>query len=137
MTSEVTVGEIMTRAPRTIDRNQTLDVADELTGGSRIRHLPVTDGGRVVGVISQRDLFQTALASALGYGEKGRQRILRTIPVKEIMSEPAVTVSASTSVRDAAQIIVSAKIGCLPVVEHDRLVGIVTETDLVRHAYGP
>jgi CBS domain-containing protein len=131
-----TVAQIMATAPRTIDRNASLELADEMVGDARIRHLPVVDGGMVVGVLSQRDLFQGALAHALGYGSVSRSRILRTIPVKEVMSEPAVTVQPDTTVREAARLMVSRKIGCLPVVDAGHLVGLVTETDVVRHAFG-
>lgn len=136
MTATVpTVRQIMVTAPRTIDRNASLEMADELVGHSAIRHLPVVDGGQVVGVLSQRDLLQGAVAHALGYGSVSRSRILRTIPVKEVMSEPAVTVESDTSVREAARLMVERKIGCLPVVDAGRLVGLVTETDVVRHAF--
>lgn len=135
MTGEGTVDSIMTRAPRTVDRNQSLESADRLVAGSHIRHLPVVDGERVVGVLSQRDLFQAALSRALGYGSVGRARLLGSIPVKEVMSEPVVTVEADTSIRDAARLMLSRKIGCLPVVERGALVGLVTESDVVRHAY--
>jgi CBS domain-containing protein len=130
-----TVGQIMVTAPRTIDRNASLEMADELVGHSAIRHLPVVDGGQVVGVLSQRDLLQGAVAHALGYGSVSRSRILRTIPVKEVMSEPPVTVEPDTPVREAARLMVARKIGCLPVVDGGRLVGLVTETDVVRHAF--
>lgn len=130
------VGDIMTTDPRTIDRNETLDIADDLTSGLRIRHLPVMDGSRVVGVLSQRDLFQAALASTLGYGGIGRSRVLRSIAVKEVMSEPPVTVEVGTPVPEAARIMLARKIGCLPVLDRGTLVGLVTESDLIRHAYG-
>jgi CBS domain-containing protein len=135
VTGHETVSEIMTRAPRTVDRNQGLDVADQMVAGSHIRHLPVMDGTRVVGVLSQRDLFQAALSQALGYGTVGRTRLLKSIPVKEVMSEPVVTIEADTAIADAARLMVSRKIGCLPVVERGALVGLVTESDVVRHAY--
>lgn len=136
MTATVpTVGQIMVTAPRTIDRNASLEMADELVGHSAIRHLPVVDGGQVVGVLSQRDLLPGAVAHALGYGSVSRSRILRTIPVKEVMSEPPVTVESDTPVREAARLMVARKIGCLPVVDGGRLVGLVTETDVVRHAF--
>ena len=135
MTGRETVAGIMTRAPRTIDRNQDLEAADRLVAGSHIRHLPVMDGTRVVGVLSQRDLFQAALSRALGSGSVGRARVLKSIPVKEVMSEPVVTIEADTAIGDAARLMVSRKIGCLPVVERGALVGLVTESDVVRHAY--
>ncbi|MET0554921.1 MAG: CBS domain-containing protein, partial [Vicinamibacteria bacterium] len=65
----------------------------------------------------------------------GRARLLDSIPVKEVMSEPAVTVEADMPIRDAARLMVARKIGCLPVVDGDVLVGVVTESDVVRHAY--
>ena len=136
MTGQETVAGIMTVTPRTIDRNQSLETADRLITGSRIRHLPVMDGDRVVGILSQRDLLQAALSQALGYGSVGRARVLGSIPIKEVMSEPAVVVEADTAIRDAARLMVSRKIGCLPVVERGALVGLVTESDVVRHAYG-
>ena len=136
MTGQETVAEIMTATPRTIDRNQSLETADRLIAGSHIRHLPVMDGDRVVGILSQRDLLQAALSQALGYGSVGRARVLGSIPIKEVMSEPAVVVEADTAIRDAARLMVSRKIGCLPVVERGALVGLVTESDVVRHAYG-
>lgn len=135
MSAPETVGAIMTSDPRTVDRNQSLEAADELVTQARIRHLPVLDGGRVVGVLTQRDLFQHALARALGYGSVGRARLLKAIPVKEVMSEPAVVVDAGTPVRDAARLMLERRIGCLPVVEGGRLVGLVTESDVLRHAY--
>lgn len=136
MTGQETVAGIMTVTPRTIDRNQSLETADRLITGSHIRHLPVMDGDRVVGILSQRDLLQAALSQALGYGSVGRARVLGSIPIKEVMSEPAVVVEADTAIRDAARLMVSRKIGCLPVVERGALVGLVTESDVVRHAYG-
>jgi CBS domain-containing protein len=99
----------------------------------RIRHLPVLDEGRVVGVVSQRDLFRSALATALGYGEKAQKTLLRTIRVKEVMSEPAITVSPEASAKEAIHLMLEHKIGCLPVIEGRTLLGIVTETDILRY----
>jgi CBS domain-containing protein len=85
-----------------------------------------------VGVVSQRDLFRSVLASVFGYGEKARANLLKTIRVKEVMSEPAVTTPPDTLLPEAARVMVDRKIGCLPVVESGELVGVVTETDLLR-----
>jgi CBS domain-containing protein len=128
----VTVHDIMSRQLRTLERNQTLDVAEEIMLLERIRHLPVVEEGRVVGVVSQRDLFRSALAAVLGYGQKAREALLRTVRVKEVMSEPVITIAPSASVQDAARLMVEHKIGCLPVVEGEALVGLVTETDVLR-----
>jgi CBS domain-containing protein len=131
--SDARVKEIMAKEVSTLGRNHTVDLADEIMSLERIRHLPVLDDGRVVGVVSQRDLFRSALATALGYGEKAQKRLLRTLRVKEVMREPAITISPDATVKEATRLMLDKKIGCLPVVEGHTLVGIVTETDILRY----
>jgi CBS domain-containing protein len=131
--SEVKVKEVMTKEVSTLGRNDTLDIADNLMTLERIRHLPVLDEGRVVGVVSQRDLFRSALAAALGYGEKGQTMLMRTLRVKEVMHEPAITISPEATAKEATRLMIENKIGCLPVVEGRTLVGILTETDILRY----
>ena len=128
-----TVRDIMTREVSTLGRNDTLDLADDVMAQARIRHLPVLDEGRVVGVVSQRDLFRSALAVALGYGERAQKMLLQTLRVKEVMSEPAISVAPEATAEEAIRLMLEHKIGCLPVVEGHTLVGIVTETDVLRH----
>jgi CBS domain-containing protein len=89
--------------------------------------------GRVVGVVSQRDLFHAALAAALGYRQRAHRMLGRAIGVREVMSEPAITVSPEAMVKEAARLMIEHKIGCLPVVEGHTLVGILTETDILRY----
>ena len=99
----------------------------------RIRHLPVLDddGQEVVGIVSQRDLFRGALAKALGYGQSAQRKLMDTLVVKEVMITDIVTTSPDTALDEAAKILMERKIGCLPVVENRRLVGILTEADFV------
>jgi CBS domain-containing protein len=126
------VNDIMTREVKTLGRNDTLDIARDVMALGRIRHLPVLDDGKVVGVVSQRDLFSAGLVAALGYGSRTQTTLLKTVSVKEVMSEPPITVSPEVQVKKAARLMMEKKIGCLPVVEGETLVGLVTETDLLR-----
>ena len=126
------VNDIMTREVKTLGRNDTLDIARDVMVLGRIRHLPVLDDGKVVGVVSQRDLFSAGLVAALGYGSRTQTTLLKTVNVKEVMSEPPITVSPEVRVKKAARLMMEKKIGCLPVVEGETLVGLVTETDLLR-----
>lgn len=128
----VKVEEIMISDPATLGRNDALDLADDIMRLGRIRHLPVVEEGVVVGVISQRDLFRSALASALGYGEKAQRGLMQTLLVKEVMTSPVLTVDPECPVREAARLMQEKKIGCLPVVRGQRLVGIVTESDMLK-----
>jgi CBS domain-containing protein len=130
---DTTVERIMTKNPATLDRNDTLDLADDVMSVGRIRHMPVIEEGNVVGIISQRDLFRSALVKALGFGSKAQKVISQTIKVKEIMTNHVITISRDASVKEAARLMMEKKIGCLPVVENEKLVGLVTETDILRY----
>jgi len=132
MKSNVLVRELMTRSVRTLGRNDKLSAADSLMRSERIRHLPVLDEqGRLSGIVSQRDLFFSALMQALGFGTTTHDRMLNRILVKEVMTENVITTTPETQVTAAARLMVDQKIGCLPVVEDERLVGILSESDIV------
>ena len=127
------VKDVMSRDVQVVKRNDQLAVADTLMKQARIRHLPVLDeDGVVCGVVSQRDLFRGALLRALGYGGRAEESMLRQVAVKEAMSAEIHTTGPDATLADAARVMMEHKIGCLPVVDGEKLVGIITETDFVR-----
>src|SRR5262249_43829107 len=126
------VHEIMSKDIEVVDRNDNLRSVEERMATRQLRHLPVLEQGEVVGMVTQRDLFKAAMSSTMGYGDKAQQAYLRSVRVKEIMVYPVVTVSPDTSVAEAADMMINKGIGCLPVVDDQRLIGIVTKTDLLR-----
>jgi CBS domain-containing membrane protein len=118
---------------RTLGRNDRLGIADKVMKDERIRHLPVIDeDGLVCAVVSQRDLFRGALLRSLGYGSSAEDRLLNQIMVKEAMSNNLYTTTPDTPIEDAARLMLDHKVGCLPVIKDEKLVGILTESDLVR-----
>jgi CBS domain-containing protein len=126
------VEEWMTRDVVTLQRNDQLLIADQVMQLGRIRHMPVLDeDDELVGVLSQRDLFRGALVRALGYGTVAQQRLMKTIPVKEVMTTQILTARPDESLASAARRMLEHKIGCLPVVEDGKLIGILTEADFV------
>ena len=125
------VREIMVKEVATLDINDELSLANDIMRLGRIRNMPVVDGPRLVGIISERDLFRSSLAQALGYGTKASRDLMKGLRIKDIMVAEVVTVSPDTKLCDAVHIMVDKKIGCLPVVENDRLVGLITETDVL------
>jgi CBS domain-containing membrane protein len=129
----VTVRDLMTQNPTTLDRNETLDLAESIMNLGRIRHMPVVDDGKVVGIVSQQDLFRSALLITLGFGRKTTSTLIKTIKIKEVMTSKVIAISPDASIKEAARQMIDKKIGCVPVVEGDRLVGIVTETDMLQH----
>jgi CBS domain-containing protein len=126
------VREIMSQDIEVVDRNDNLRTVEERMTTKQLRHLPVLEQGELVGLVTQRDLFKAAMSSAMGYGAKAQQAYLQSVRVKEIMVYPVVTVSPDTPVAAAADLIITKGIGCLPVVDDHRLIGIVTKTDLLR-----
>ncbi len=132
MNSEVIlVQDVMTHEVATLERNDRLSTADKVMRLGRIRHMPVLDDGSLVGLVTQRDLFRGALLKALGYGSKAEQTMLDSLSVKEVMATDLVTIEPGATLQEAAGIMVERKIGCLPVVENEKLVGILTEGDFV------
>ena len=126
------VRDLMSGAPKALGRNDQLSLADDVMRAERIRHLPVLEAdGTLCGILSQRDMFRGALAQALGYGTAAQQKMLTMLRVKEVMTTEVVTTRPDTALVDAARTMMERKIGCLPVMEGGRLVGILTESDFV------
>lgn len=117
----------------TLGISETLDLADDIMRLGRIRHLPVTDGGRVAGVLSQRDLFRAGISSLLQLGRAAEQQFLAKVPVCTVMTPSPYTIGPDASVRTAIRLMLDRKIGCLPVVEDDILVGLIAESDCLRY----
>jgi CBS domain-containing protein len=127
------VRDLMSREVKTLDRNEKLRLADDLMRMERIRHLPVLDeDGTLVGIVSQRDLFRGALARSMGYGEHAQQRLMEQLQVKEVMTNEPVCIGPDATLREAAALMLERRVGCLPVVERGRLVGILSESDFLR-----
>ena len=110
------VRDVMSRDPRTVGRNDRLAL----------------DAGKLTGVLSQRDLFHSALVRALGFGTAARDKVLDSLLIKNVMTKDVETTTPDTPLDSAAALMAQRKIGCLPVVENDALVGILTEGDFVR-----
>lgn len=129
-----TVADCMSRDPKTVTPDDDAWTALAIMRAERIRHLVVASGGRLVGVLSNRD-YRAILNRVRPDGSIASV----AATVREIMTdeERLVTVRAETSLTDAAALIIGRGIGCLPVVEPGgRIVGIVTQADLLRVALG-
>ena len=129
------VRDLMSRDVVTLSHNDTLRTADDLMRLGRIRHLPVVDGdGLLAGLVTQRDLFHSGLLRALGYGSHAQKKALDALAVKEAMRSEVVTTTPDAKLADAAKVMFEKKIGCLVVIDGEKIVGILTEGDFVRLA---
>ncbi len=133
------VKDLMVTKVFTVEENDLIDRVFFLIYYERIRHLPVVENGKVVGIVSDRDMYKalgpknnsSAIESATGTGITE----LRVIPkkVRHIMRRGVITVNRDTYATEAAAIMADNKIGALPVVDKDnKLVGILTSTDILR-----
>ncbi len=128
--SEVMQAEVATLAPG--DR---LDLADDVMQLGRVRHMPVLEHGRLVGIVSSRDLLAASLSKALSFDPKQRRTFLRSVDVSEVMVRDVISVEPDATLREVALLMIGHKIGCVPVAKPDgTLLGLVTETDLLRAA---
>ena len=128
------IREIMQREVATLRVTDTLGLADDIMELGRIRHLPVVSGGDVVvGIVSQRDLYRAAVSSMLQMSRSEERQWLGKIPLINVMSSKVVTVAPDATMHLAVELMLSNRIGCLPVIEYGKLVGLVSETDCLRH----
>jgi len=127
------VRDLMEQTIKTLQSTDDLTLAEDIMRLDRIRHLPVLSGERLAGILTQRDLFRAAISSVLRIRPSIEREWLLKIPVWEIMTSPVVTTSPDTTIRAALEIMLQRRIGCLPVVDGERLVGLLTETTCMKY----
>ena len=126
------VKDLMNGPPITIAPDTPVLEARRVMQTRAIRHLLVLEHGRLVGIVTDRDirLNMPSPATSLSVGEVNY--LLARLTVREVMTTSVIVVEPDRSAQDAATLLVTEKIGALPVVDGERLVGIVTETDFLR-----
>lgn len=121
----------MTADPVSVTPDDSLAHALRLTREHRVRHLPVVRGGELVGILSDRDI-RLAMPSPIEVADPERAAMLERTPVERVMTREVITAGPFDAVEDAAEQICRHRIGALPVVDaHGRLLGMITETDVV------
>lgn len=130
--SEMRVSDGMSAEVVTLAVGEHLDLASDIMRLGRIRHMPVLSGDRLVGIVSQRDLFRAAISSALALRPAAEREWLAKIRVEEIMTTPVRTAAPYWSLARAVQEMLTHGIGCLPVLDGERLVGLLSESDCLR-----
>jgi CBS domain-containing protein len=130
---EGNVREIMMGSPVTLKPDDTLDLANDVISLGRIRHIPVVEDGRLIGLITERDLIGAAASHIFGLKQKSKSALLKSVLIKEVMKKRIVTVEPDMPIKNAAQLMANKKVGCVPVVSDGALVGLVTTTDILRY----
>ncbi len=126
------VRDVMSSPVVSIPRSADLSLINRIMRERQIRHLPVVDDGRVVGMISLGDVRHAFPANGPILGLRELSELLTRITAEEIMHTNLVMVAADASIAEAARLMLANKIGGLPVIEAGKLVGIITESDIFR-----
>jgi acetoin utilization protein AcuB len=126
------VKEWMTRNPITIAEDTSLAEASRLMKDNDIRRLPVVEHGKLVGIVTWGAIRETSASDATSLTVFELGYLLRELQVDRFMTRHPITVTPTTPISRAAQLMLEHKIGGLPVVENGKLVGILTESDIFR-----
>jgi len=125
------VRDVMETKLCTISPETTLPEALRLVAQRGIRHLPVVEDTKLVGIVSDRDLKRAMASPATSLEAHELMYLLDRLRVREIMTRAVIVIGPTCPVEEAARLMVQDKIGALPVTDGDQLVGIVTETDVL------
>jgi len=126
------VRDIMQTSFVTVSAGDTLSTVEDIMTLGGVRHMPVVRGGALVGVVSERDLLRASLSNLTEFGHEERRAFLQVVEITRVMSTPPVIISPEAEIEQAARLLADKRIGCLPVVEEGKLVGLLTETDVLR-----
>jgi acetoin utilization protein AcuB len=126
------VGERMSRPPITIGPDLPINEALAMFKKERIRRAPVIKGGKLIGIVSEKDLLNASPSPATTLSVWEMNYLLSKLTVAEVMTKHVITITEDTPIEEAARIMADNKIGGLPVVKGTRVVGIITETNLFK-----
>ncbi|MFD1314019.1 CBS domain-containing protein [Namhaeicola litoreus] len=133
MKKEEPIGKIMTTDVITLNLSNTLYTAEKRLKKNNIRHIPVVNGKRLMGMISLSDILRISFIDA--YNEEGTvdTAIYNMMSIEDLMIKNLVTVSSDTPIYEVAKLLANKKFHSLPIVDDEHLVGIVTTTDLLNY----
>lgn len=126
------VGERMSRPVISVSPEESINDVLAMFRREHIRRAPVMKEGKLVGIISERDLLNASPSSATTLSVWEMNYLISKVRVKDVMTKKVITVDKDTPIEEAARIMADKKIGGLPVTSLDKVVGVITETDLFK-----
>lgn len=126
------VRDYMTADPQTLDIKSTLLDAVLMLRRVELRHIPILENGRLVGILTDRDVARFAPSMLMGLSPQDYNRVFEDTPVAKVMTRNLYRTTPEAPLAEAVNLLYNHKLGCLPVLEGDRLVGIITVSDMLR-----
>jgi CBS domain-containing protein len=134
MIRKAPVSMIMTEHVITLKKTDSLEKAEQLFKRHKIRHIPVVDNKSILGMLSYSDLLRLSFADITNEDENVVDVLVyKMFTIDQVMKRNLVTVSSSNSIKEVAEILASNEFHALPVVDNNKLSGIVTTTDLIKY----
>lgn len=133
MKQRVPVSQIMSRKLVTLNPTQSLYDAERMFKKHKIRHIPVVENDRIIGIVSYSDLLRISFADMTSGEEEVTSVVYDMYTIPQIMAKTPLTVNANTTVKEVAEILAKQSFHSVPVLENEKLVGIVTTTDLLNY----
>lgn len=128
------VSEIMTKSVISVNKdNNNLRDVKNIFHKENIRHLPVNDGQKIIGIISKNDLMRLSFGSMFDNQENADEAVLDMLSIDQVMTHNPQTADSSTEIREIAQMLIDGGFHSLPIVDEGKTVGIVTSTDVMKY----
>lgn len=133
MKQRVPVSQIMSRKLVTLTPTQSLYDAERLFKKHKIRHIPVVEGDKIIGIVSYSDLLRISFADMTDNEDEVTSVVYDMYTIPQIMAKTPLTVNSDATIKEVAEILAKQSFHSIPVLENDKLVGIVTTTDLINY----
>ncbi|MEE9361934.1 MAG: CBS domain-containing protein [Cellulophaga sp.] len=134
MKKRTPISTIMTKEVVTLTNKDSLETAEHLFKTKRIRHIPVVSGEAIIGMLSYTDLLRISFADAIGEDEEFVETtVYNMFTLEQVMAKNLVCISSETTIKEVAEILSKKEFHAIPVVDNNKLVGIITTTDLINY----
>ncbi len=127
------ISAIMTNDVITLSKSDSLELAEHLFKSHHIRHIPVVKGEKIIGMLSYTDLLRISFADAVDEEETVDAVVYNMFSIGQVMARNLTSVSSTTTIKEVAEILSKKEFHAIPVVDNEKLVGIVTTTDLINY----
>ena len=133
MKHQLPITKIMTKDVITLDCNDNLETAEILFKRNNIRHIPVVKNKSIIGMLSYTDLLRISFADATDEYDDVETVVYNMFTIEQVMAKNVISVQSSATIKEVAKLLGKKEFHALPVIDQDKLMGIVTTTDLINY----